>query len=209
MTNVKDRPDLPIALRLSGRPVVLVGEGPVADAHRKLLKGVGATIVGEGSKATFAIVIDDPAAVSRLKIRGALVHAVGRPDLSDFVLIQPSQRKRGVRKRVARRKQRKLLAAPQQALARIAQRGTSGAVRLSKAAAPLAIGAGRRVRPVVLAGLRPFAAVGQIVLATLQTRVDKARERPVSLNLVLAKGGPLDQPETGEPSNGLEQLAGQ
>ncbi len=194
---MKERPNLPIALRLSGRPVVLVGEGPVADEHRKLLRHVGATIVGEGSKATFAIVIDDPGAVSRLKVRGALVHAVGRPDLSDFVLTQPSQRKRVVRKGrrpVVRRTPRKLLAKPQQALVRIAHQGTSGAMRLSKAAAPLALGASRRIRPVLLAGLRPFAAVAEVMMARLQTRVDKARERPVSLNLVLAKGGPLDQP---------------
>jgi outer membrane biosynthesis protein TonB len=81
-----DKHSLPIVLRLAGRPVILVGEGPVADTHRRMLERAGARIVQEGSKAVLAIVIDDASAVSRLKVRGALVYAVDRPDLSDFTL---------------------------------------------------------------------------------------------------------------------------
>jgi hypothetical protein len=84
MIMAKNRGEMTITLRMKGRPVVLVGEGPVADEHRSLLTRAGAVIVAEGSKATFAVVIDDRAAVSRLKMRGALVYAVGEPDLSDF-----------------------------------------------------------------------------------------------------------------------------
>jgi hypothetical protein len=83
-----DKRTLPIVLRMAGRSVVLVGEGPVADTHRQILKRAGAQVVGEGSKAALAIVIDDPAAVSRMKMRGALVYAVGQPDLSDFTLTE-------------------------------------------------------------------------------------------------------------------------
>lgn len=77
---------LPIVLHIAGRPVIVVGNGSEADAKRGLLTQAGARIVEEGSKALLAIVIDDAAAVSRLKVRGVLVHAVGRPDLSDFAL---------------------------------------------------------------------------------------------------------------------------
>lgn len=77
---------LPIVLRMSGRPVVLVGEGPAADAHRRILERAGAHVVGEGSRAALAIVIDDAAAVSRMKVRGCLVYAVGHPEQSDFTL---------------------------------------------------------------------------------------------------------------------------
>lgn len=77
---------LPIVLHIAGRPVIVVGNGSEADAKRRLLTRAGARIVEEGSKALLAIVIDDAAAVSRLKVRGVLVHAAGRPDLSDFTL---------------------------------------------------------------------------------------------------------------------------
>jgi uroporphyrin-III C-methyltransferase/precorrin-2 dehydrogenase/sirohydrochlorin ferrochelatase len=46
---VSDWPALPVFVRLSGRPVVLVGEGEAADAKRRLLERAGAVIVGEDS----------------------------------------------------------------------------------------------------------------------------------------------------------------
>jgi hypothetical protein len=86
MKKRRDKRSLPIVVRMAGRPVILVGQGPVADTHRRMLERAGAHIVQEGSKAVLAIVIDDVAAVSRLKVRGALVYAVGQPELSDFSL---------------------------------------------------------------------------------------------------------------------------
>ena len=77
---------LPVFLRLAGRPVILVGEGEAADAKRRLLERAGAIVVGEESNAPLAIVIDDEAAVARLKRRGVLVNAVDRPALCDFTL---------------------------------------------------------------------------------------------------------------------------
>lgn len=44
---MSDWPALPIFVRLSGRTVVLVGEGEAADAKRRLLERAGAVIVGE------------------------------------------------------------------------------------------------------------------------------------------------------------------
>lgn len=79
---------LPVFLRLTGRPVILLGNGEAAEAKRRLLERAGATIVGEESEARLAIVALDgaEAAVARLKARGILVNAVDRPDLCDFTL---------------------------------------------------------------------------------------------------------------------------
>jgi uroporphyrin-III C-methyltransferase/precorrin-2 dehydrogenase/sirohydrochlorin ferrochelatase len=80
-------PSLPVFLRLNGRAVVLVGEGESAEAKRRLLLRAGAIPVGEDdADARIAIVVDDEAAVARLRARGLLVNAVDRPDLCDFTL---------------------------------------------------------------------------------------------------------------------------
>jgi uroporphyrin-III C-methyltransferase/precorrin-2 dehydrogenase/sirohydrochlorin ferrochelatase len=78
---------LPLFVRLQGRPVVLIGTGPAADAKRRLLERAGAEIVGEDAAVSLAIVADgDEAAAARLKARGVLVNVVDRPDLCDFTL---------------------------------------------------------------------------------------------------------------------------
>ena len=78
---------LPIFVRLAGRPVVLIGEGPAGDAKRRLLDRAGAIIVGEGDDAQLAIVANgDEAAAIRLKARGMLVNVVDRAELCDFTL---------------------------------------------------------------------------------------------------------------------------
>jgi hypothetical protein len=89
---VDDRNSLTLTLRLRGRSVVFVGQGPAADEQRRALERAGARIVGEGSKAVIAVVVDDPAAVSRMKVRGLLVYAVGQPDLSDVILTKTLDR---------------------------------------------------------------------------------------------------------------------
>ena len=82
---------LPIFVRLTGRPVILIGAGEAADAKRRLLERAGARIVGEEDAAQLAIVaIEDDdeaeAVVARLKARGVLVNAADRPSLCDFTL---------------------------------------------------------------------------------------------------------------------------
>jgi len=83
---------LPLFLRLADRPVILLGEGEVAQAKRRLLERAGARVTDdEGAQAAIAIVaIEDEAAavaaVARLKARGVLVNAVDRPALCDFTL---------------------------------------------------------------------------------------------------------------------------
>jgi uroporphyrin-III C-methyltransferase/precorrin-2 dehydrogenase/sirohydrochlorin ferrochelatase len=74
---------LPVFIRLSGRPVILLGDGDAASAKRRLLERAGAMIVGEDAQAALAIVaIEDDAeaeaAIARLKARGVLVNAVAK-----------------------------------------------------------------------------------------------------------------------------------
>jgi uroporphyrin-III C-methyltransferase/precorrin-2 dehydrogenase/sirohydrochlorin ferrochelatase len=82
---------LPIFLRLSGRPVILVGDGEVAMTKRRLLERAGARIVAENEDARVAIVaveedVQAEAAVDRLRARGILVNAVDRLELCDFTI---------------------------------------------------------------------------------------------------------------------------
>lgn len=82
---------LPIFVRLSGRPVILVGDGEMAAAKRALLERAGAEIVAEDAHAALAIValaddVEAEAVIARLKARGILVNAVDRPAQCDFTL---------------------------------------------------------------------------------------------------------------------------
>ncbi|RVT92650.1 precorrin-2 dehydrogenase/sirohydrochlorin ferrochelatase family protein [Sphingomonas crocodyli] len=78
---------LPIFVALKGRPVILIGAGPAADAKRRLLERAGADIVDESATAALAIVADgDEAAAARLRARGVLINVTDRPDLCDFTL---------------------------------------------------------------------------------------------------------------------------
>ncbi|KQN04506.1 siroheme synthase [Sphingobium sp. Leaf26] len=79
---------LPVFLTLTGRPVILTGQGEATEAKRRLLERAGAVIVGEDDgDARVAIVSDgDDATVARLKARGVLVNATDRPGLCDFTL---------------------------------------------------------------------------------------------------------------------------
>ena len=83
---------LPVFLRIAERPVILLGQGPSAEAKRRLLERAGARVVGkEEEPAALAIVaLEDggeaEAAVGRLRARGVLVNAVDRPELCDWTL---------------------------------------------------------------------------------------------------------------------------
>ena len=79
---------LPIFVKLAGRPVILVGEGEIAEAKRRLLERAGALIVDQAGQASLAIVAatDPEPIVARLRARGVLVNTVDRPDLCDFTL---------------------------------------------------------------------------------------------------------------------------
>ncbi|QHL90334.1 siroheme synthase [Sphingomonas changnyeongensis] len=86
---------LPVLMRLTDRPVVLVGDDEMAAAKRRLLERAGAVVVAEddrrAAEARLAIVAladddDAEAAVARLKARGMIVNAVDRLPLCDFTL---------------------------------------------------------------------------------------------------------------------------
>ncbi len=81
---------LPLFVRLSGRRVLLLGEGEAAEAKRRLLVRAGALVVSEGTAALAIVAIEDDdeaqAAVARLKAAGTLINAVDRPSLCDFTL---------------------------------------------------------------------------------------------------------------------------
>ena len=85
---------LPVLLRLSDRPVILLGDGKSAEAKRRLLLRAGARPVSEDDgDARIAIVAidgdgddDAAAAVARLRARGILVNATDRPEHCDFTL---------------------------------------------------------------------------------------------------------------------------
>lgn len=80
----------PIFLNLTGRTVVLVGDGEAADAKARLIERAGGRIVSnweEGATIAFVAVDNDGearAAADELRARGLLVNVVDRPDLCDF-----------------------------------------------------------------------------------------------------------------------------
>lgn len=82
---------LPVLLPLAGRPVILVGTGPAADAKRRLLERAGTLVVEDHPDARLAVVAiadeaEAHAAIAALRARGILINAVDRPDLCDFTL---------------------------------------------------------------------------------------------------------------------------
>ena len=83
---------LPIFLDLIGRAVIVIGDGAMADAKRRLVHRAGGTPVGEAHDAARVafVAIDDEAAAeaaaSRLRARGLLINVADRPALCDFTL---------------------------------------------------------------------------------------------------------------------------
>lgn len=80
---------LPLFIRLSGRAVILIGDGEAAAAKRRLLERAGAVILDDeaGAAALAFVALDGAAAdaaAARLKARGLLVNVVDRPELCDF-----------------------------------------------------------------------------------------------------------------------------
>ncbi len=81
---------LPLFFDLNGRDVLLLGEGPMAEAKRRLIEGAGGRVVAEPGAARIAFVAldgDDAArAAADLRAQGLLVNVVDRPDLCDFLV---------------------------------------------------------------------------------------------------------------------------
>lgn len=80
---------LPLFHRISGQPVIVLGEGDAAEAKRRLVERAGGVIVGEDSaeaRLAFVALAEPDEPVLRLKGRGVLVNVVDRPDLCDFTV---------------------------------------------------------------------------------------------------------------------------
>ena len=91
---------LPLFHRIAGAKVVVIGDGEMAAAKRRLVERAGGTCCeeGEADQAHLAFVaLDHPAAADdaavRLKAAGLLVNVADRPELCDFTL--PSVLERG------------------------------------------------------------------------------------------------------------------
>lgn len=85
---------LPLFHRLAGQPVVVLGEGPMAEPKRRLVERAGAEVIGDlaegvdrGARLAF-IAHDDMAMCEadaiRARCAGLLVNVVDRPELCDF-----------------------------------------------------------------------------------------------------------------------------
>lgn len=88
---------LPVFLRLTGQPVLLIGSGDAAEAKRRLIERAGAHVVAQDDSAAaarIAFVVPDAdgdpdvlaAHVARLRARGLLVNVADWPALCDFTL---------------------------------------------------------------------------------------------------------------------------
>jgi len=83
---------LPIFVNLTGRAVILVGDGEPAEAKARLVRAAGGELVGEhAAEAVLAFVAiehdaEAQAAATRLRARGLLVNVVDKPAMSDFLM---------------------------------------------------------------------------------------------------------------------------
>lgn len=167
---MSDWPALPIFVRLSGRAVVLVGDGEAADAKRRLLERAGAVVVGEdgAGEARLAVIADEDAAsgaaaAHRLKARGLLVNVVDRPELCDFTLPAIVDR------------------APV-----LVAVGTGGV------SAGLAAAVRQRLEAILPARLGPLADALHAARDALRQRFPATAERRRAIGAALAAGGSLD-----------------
>ena len=87
---------LPLFHRITGQPVIVLGDGDGAAARRRLVERAGGQVLAdETAHARLAfLAIDEPEAIAaRLKARGVLVNVMDRPELCDFTM--PSLLERG------------------------------------------------------------------------------------------------------------------
>ena len=81
---------LPLFHRLTGNPVLVLGEGEAAAAKARLVEEAGGTVVHEavdGVRLAFVALEDGAEAVAdALRARGLLVNVVDRPELCDFTV---------------------------------------------------------------------------------------------------------------------------
>lgn len=157
---------LPLLHRLTGQPVILLGEGEAGEAKARLLERAGAVLVGEDDPAAqlaFVALEHPEAAVERLKARGLLLNVTDRPELCDFTV--PSILERGP----------VLIAV-----------GTGGA------SAGLAKALRLRLEALLPASLGALAEGLQAARGAMRQRWANGGQRRRALDAALAEGGALD-----------------
>ena len=171
-------------MNLNGRNVILVGNGEMADAKRRLLQRAGAVVTDEPGSANLAIVAsEDDAeaedAVARLQARGILVNATDRPALCDFTLPALIDRDPV-----------------------IIAIGTGGA------SAGLAAALRQRIEALIPASLGKLARALHAARPALRARYPDPRERRQAIGAALAAHGALDPLVEQGPEAVSEWLAG-
>ncbi|MET0362057.1 MAG: NAD(P)-dependent oxidoreductase [Sphingobium sp.] len=175
---------LPLFLRLTGRPVILVGASEIAGAKRRLLERAGADVVAEeNSAARIAIVAledraEQDAVAARLRARGLLLNVVDRPDLCDFTMPAIVDR--------------------DPVLIAI---GTGGA------SAGLAKAVRQRIERMLPPSLGLLARALDEAKGAIRARWPDARDRRGALDAALAEGGALDPLATTDPDAVQKWLA--
>lgn len=157
---------LPIFVNLSGRKVLLIGEGEAADAKRRLIERAGGICVSENDgEARLAFVAggDVEQLARTLRKQGLLVNVTDRPDLCDFTM--PSIVDRS------------------QVLVAV---GTGGA------SAGMAKMLRQRIEALLPQSLGALASAVASARDAIRTRWPDAAERRRALDAAFTKGAPLD-----------------
>ncbi len=87
---------LPLFHQITGKPVIVLGEGEGGEVRRRLVERAGGIVSGEeatGARLAFIALAEPEAAAQRLRARGLLVNVMDRPALCDFTV--PSLLARG------------------------------------------------------------------------------------------------------------------
>ena len=157
---------LPLFHRIAGKPVIVAGEGDMAEAKARLVERAGGLVVDpDNAEARLAFVaMEEPDALAaELKARGLLVNVADRPDLCDFTL--PSVLERGP---------------------------VLVAVSTGGASAGLAKVLRLRLEALLPASLGALATALAGARGAMRARWANAGERRRALDAALAEGGPLD-----------------
>lgn len=157
---------LPLFHRISGKPVIVAGEGDMGEAKARLVERAGGLVVGPDNpeaRLAFVAMAEPDELAARLKARGLLVNVADRPDLCDFTL--PSVLERG---------------------------DVLVAVSTGGASAGLAKVLRLRLEALLPASLGALATALAGARGAMRARWADAGERRRALDAALAEGGPLD-----------------
>ncbi|ABF51928.1 precorrin-2 dehydrogenase/sirohydrochlorin ferrochelatase family protein [Sphingopyxis alaskensis] len=175
---------LPIFLNLTGRTVVLVGEGEAAEAKARLIQRAGGRIISAweaGATIAFVALGDEAAAraaADALRAHGLLVNVVDRPDLCDFTTPAIVDR------------------AP-----------VTIAIGTGGASAGLAKAIRQRLEALLPARLGDLAGALYAARAAMKARWPVAADRRRAIDAALAPGGALDPLDAGAADRVGEWLA--